>query len=76
VVNLFDDPDGTYVVIVNREAHHSLWPAIVDVPAGWYVAHGEASRQECLEFIDRNWTDMSWPGPTARGQYGSQPADQ
>ena len=29
-----------------------------DVPAGWRVAHGEADRGACLDFIEQNWTDI------------------
>jgi MbtH protein len=28
------------------------------VPAGWTVAHGPATRQECLDHIETHWTDM------------------
>jgi MbtH protein len=54
----FDDEDGTYLVLINDEDQYSLWPAVVDVPAGWQVFHRGDSRKACLEFIDRNWTDM------------------
>ena len=58
MTNPFEDPDGTYVVLVNDEGQHSLWPSFVDVPAGWTVAFGESSRSACLEFVNENWTDM------------------
>ena len=54
----FESPDGVYSVLVNDEGRHSLWPDFVDVPAGWTVAHGPAPRQECLDHIETNWTDM------------------
>ena len=54
----FDDPDGTFVVLVNDEEQHSLWPAAMTVPAGWQVVHSEASRQSCLDYIEANWTDI------------------
>lgn len=57
-MNPFDDPDGTFVVLVNDEDQHSLWPAFADVPAGWRVVFGEAARAECLEYVERHWTDM------------------
>src|SRR4051812_26948211 len=38
--NPFEDENGTYVVLVNDEGQHSLWPAYIDVPAGWFVAFG------------------------------------
>jgi hypothetical protein len=33
-MNPFDDPDGTFVVLVNDEDRHSPWPAGMAVPAG------------------------------------------
>ncbi|MEE1836381.1 MbtH family protein [Streptomyces sp. SP17KL33] len=56
--NPFEDPEGTYLVLVNDENQHSLWPDFVDVPAGWRVVHGPDSRQACLEHVETNWTDM------------------
>jgi len=56
--NPFDDENGTFLVLVNDEDQHSLWPAFADVPAGWQVAFGKASRQECLDYVEKNWTDM------------------
>ncbi|MFF3935179.1 MbtH family protein [Streptomyces phaeofaciens] len=56
--NPFEDPEGVYLVLVNDENQHSLWPDFVDVPAGWRTVHGPASRQECLDHVEANWTDM------------------
>jgi MbtH protein len=56
--NPFEDPDASYLVLVNEEGQHSLWPIFADVPDGWEVAFGEAGRQECLDYIEENWTDM------------------
>lgn len=58
MTNPFEDPDGTYLVLVNDENQHSLWPSFVDVPAGWTVAHGPDGRQACLDHIETQWTDM------------------
>lgn len=57
-MNPFDDLDGVFVVLVNDEGQHSLWPEFADVPEGWTVAYGEDSREACLGYIDANWTDM------------------
>ena len=57
MTNPFEDPDGTYLVLVNEENQHSLWPSFVDVPAGWTVAHGPDGRQACLDHIETQWTD-------------------
>lgn len=58
MTNPFEDNDGTYLVLVNDEGQHSLWPSSIDVPAGWTVAHGQDTRQSCLDYVERNWTDM------------------
>ncbi|WP_329047670.1 MbtH family protein [Amycolatopsis sp. NBC_01488] len=58
MTNPFEDPSGTYLVLVNAENQHSLWPEFVDVPAGWTVTFGPAGRQECLDHVEANWTDM------------------
>lgn len=57
-MNLFDDPDGTFLVLINDEEQHSLWPEALAVPAGWRVVHGAGTRQACLEYIETNWTDI------------------
>ena len=56
--NPFDDPEGEFYVLVNGESQHSLWPTFVEVPAGWTVTHGPAPRQDCLDHVERHWTDM------------------
>ncbi|GGS53312.1 MULTISPECIES: MbtH family protein [Streptomyces] len=56
--------DGTvenaqaYVVVVNAEGQHSIWPAHRDVPEGWQDINVRGSREECLDHIEREWTDM------------------
>ncbi|MCP2164336.1 MbtH family protein [Goodfellowiella coeruleoviolacea] len=56
--NPFEDPDGTYLVLVNHEGQYSLWPAFADVPPGWTVSLADADRQTALDHITANWTDM------------------
>jgi len=58
MTNPFEDPDGSYRVLVNQEGQHSLWPEFIEVPVGWRVAFGEAGRQQCLDYVEENWTDM------------------
>ncbi|WP_243773616.1 MbtH family protein [Actinomadura barringtoniae] len=58
MTNPFDDPDGTFLVLVNAEGQHSLWPEFADVPAGWTRTHGPAPRAECLSHITTTWTDL------------------
>jgi MbtH protein len=58
MANPFEDPEGSYLVLVNDEGQHSLWPAFVEVPAGWTIRFGEAGREECLDYVEQHWTDM------------------
>ncbi|MEQ0565850.1 MbtH family protein [Amycolatopsis sp. NEAU-NG30] len=56
--NPFEDADAQYLVLVNDEGQHSLWPADIAVPAGWTTAHDADSRANCLEYVEAQWTDM------------------
>jgi uncharacterized protein YbdZ (MbtH family) len=56
--NPFDDETGTFLVVVNDEDQHSLWPTFADVPAGWRKVFGEASSAECLAYVEEHWTDI------------------
>ena len=71
-MNPFEDESGTYLVLVNDENQHSLWPAFNAVPAGWTVVHGEDTRQNCLEYVSAHWTDMR--PASLISQMGRQPA--
>ncbi|OLR93669.1 MbtH family protein [Actinokineospora bangkokensis] len=56
--NPFDNTDGRFLVLVNTENQHSLWPVFAEVPDGWSVALTESSHTDALAFVERNWTDM------------------
>ncbi|WP_026256060.1 MbtH family NRPS accessory protein [Mycobacterium sp. 155] len=59
--NPFDDQDGRFLVLVNDEDQHSLWPVFADTPTGWAVVFGApdgAGRDDALRFVEENWTDM------------------
>ncbi|WP_393054332.1 MbtH family protein [Streptomyces sp. LN549] len=56
--NPFDDPEGRFLVLVNGEGQHSLWPSFAEVPGGWTIAFGENTRDACLDFVETNWTDL------------------
>lgn len=56
--NPFDDDKGTFLVLVNDEGQHSLWPDFAPVPAGWTAAFGPEARAACMDYVDRSWTDM------------------
>ncbi|TQS45866.1 MbtH family protein [Cryptosporangium phraense] len=59
--NPFDDESGRFLVLVNDEDQHSLWPTFAAVPSGWTVVFGGndgAGRDECLAYVEANWTDL------------------
>ncbi|MFE2279716.1 MbtH family protein [Streptomyces sp. NPDC059454] len=56
--NPFDDAEGRFLVLVNDEGRHSLWPSFAAVPGGWTVVLEENTREACLEFVETHWTDL------------------
>ena len=59
MTNPFENADSPYVIVVNDVNQHSLWPQHLTVPAGWAVTYGPAARQDCLDYVDMNWTDLT-----------------
>lgn len=58
MTNPFDEKDGTFLVLTNEEGQYSLWPQFAPVPAGWSIAHPADTRQACLDYVEKHWTDM------------------
>ncbi|MFI7019625.1 MbtH family protein [Streptomyces sp. NPDC087440] len=58
MTNPFDDTEGKFLVLLNEEEQYSLWPSFIEVPAGWQTVLEETDRNTCVEFIEKNWTDM------------------
>ena len=54
----FEGGNGDFLVVVNDEGQHSIWPAFRDVPAGWTFLGQRGDRQACLNWIEAHWTDM------------------
>jgi len=50
--------EAKFVVVVNLEEQYSIWPSRKEVPSGWSVVQEADSKDNCLEFIDINWTNM------------------
>lgn len=65
VKNPFEEPGADYLVLVNGEGQHSLWPAFAELPGGWRTVCGPTGRRKCLEFVEKHWTDM-YPGRAVR----------
>lgn len=47
-----------YVVVSNHEEQYSIWPLGKEIPAGWKDMGKQGPKEECLEFIKQEWTDM------------------
>lgn len=56
--NPFEDPAGTFCVLINHEGQYSLWPTFRDIPQGWQSVGPQGDRTACLEWIETHWTDM------------------
>lgn len=46
-----------YLVVVNEEDQHALWPAHQGVPAGWQQRYS-GSRDACLSYVEDAWPDI------------------
>ena len=66
MANIFEAEDGEFCVLLNAERQYSLWPTFREVPKGWTVTRPRASRQECLDWINSQWTGS---GPESRGAH-------
>ena len=53
-----DDNNGDWLVLVNTDGQHALWPVCRPVPAGWNEVGPEGSRDACLAFVEANWVDL------------------
>ena len=58
MTNPFESDDLEYVVLVNEEGQHSLWPAFREMPMGWEIVGPRGKRQQCLDWIEAVWTDL------------------
>jgi MbtH protein len=54
-----EDVSQTYIVLVNDEEQYSLWPSQKDIPAGWNSVGVSGSKAECMEYVDKVWTDIT-----------------
>lgn len=59
MLNETNDEDSTeYKVLVNDEDQYSIWNVSLAVPPGWRDVGTSGSKTECLEYIEKTWTDM------------------
>ncbi|MBV8047311.1 MAG: MbtH family NRPS accessory protein [Paludibacterium sp.] len=53
------DETELFHVVVNEHAQYSILGARQPLPAGWRHAGLCASRDECLDYIESVWTDIT-----------------
>jgi MbtH protein len=47
-----------YKVVINHEEQYSIYPANRDNPPGWIDVGFSGTKAECLDYIEKHWTDM------------------
>ena len=71
-INPFDDDNGSFLVLVNDEEQHSLWPDFADIPVARRAFYGEADRAACLDYIEPNRPDIRCRRVCAPGPPGAE----
>ena len=56
--NYNSDVAELHTVLVNDEGQYSLWNAATVVPSGWHAVRASEPKEDCLRYIEENWTDM------------------
>ncbi|MGA4851317.1 MbtH family protein [Streptomyces sp. G5(2025)] len=56
VGNPLEGDGAQYLVLVNDENQHTLWPVGPDIPAGWAVVQEASSRADSLVHVEEHWT--------------------
>jgi MbtH protein len=54
-----EDRVKTWTVLVNDEEQHSLWPSQKATPAGWRNVGVYGSKQHCLDYVEKEWKDIT-----------------
>ena len=57
-----DDPAAASLVLVNAQGSYSLWPAFLNVPAGWSIALPASDRETCRAYLQAHWRDCGRSG--------------
>jgi MbtH protein len=57
-MSVFDDQDAIFTVVVNHEEQYSIWPTSLPEAPGWREVGVTGTKDVCLQYIDKVWTDM------------------
>src|ERR1022692_2906586 len=52
-------PGTAYLIVVNAEGQHSIWPSTLAVPAGWRPKGPPMRKEACLAAITTEWPDIA-----------------
>jgi MbtH protein len=58
MTNPFDEEFGRFHVLINDDEQYSIWPTFIEVPEGWTIVFRDDGRCQCLDYINKHWTDM------------------
>ena len=47
-----------YQVVINDEEQYSIWLEKRQIPSGWRSVGKIGTKEECLDYINANWSDM------------------
>lgn len=53
-----DNENTEFFVLLNEQEQYSIWPSYRSIPDGWSEAGMKGNKQDCLQYINENWTDM------------------
>jgi MbtH protein len=51
-------PANAFQVVINHEEQYSIWPDGKPIPPKWRPAGFSGSKEECLDYVKRVWSDM------------------
>ncbi|WP_310620086.1 MbtH family protein [Flexibacterium corallicola] len=54
-----DEDEFEYIVLINDEEQHSLWPSFKEIPLGWKQVGPTGTKAECLEYVEEAWPDIT-----------------
>jgi MbtH protein len=58
-LNPFDNEEGNFFVLKNAKDQYSLWPEFADIPNGWKTVLGPSIRNDCVSYIEKNWSSIN-----------------
>ena len=60
---MMDDGPSGFAVFVNEGGQYGIHPADADEPDGWREAGFVGTEQECMKFVDDNWSGFASDTP-------------